>query len=116
MEALPEVIDSLVVDIEYLGRPAFMPLFVVLREGLGLDEPLQSAIRQRIRETLSPRFVPDTIEQVAEVPRTLTGKKQELPVKKLLLGRALADVVNKDACANPQAFEWFEAYAARRAG
>ncbi|MBL8359839.1 MAG: acetoacetate--CoA ligase [Rubrivivax sp.] len=116
VEALPEVIDSLVVDIEYLGRPAFMPLFVVLREGLGLDEPLQSAIRQRIRETLSPRFVPDTIEQVAEVPRTLTGKKQELPVKKLLLGRALADVVNKDACANPQAFEWFEAYAARRAG
>jgi acetoacetyl-CoA synthetase len=54
-----------------------------------------------IREQLSPRFLPDAIEQVAEVPRTLTGKKQELPVKKLMLGRALAEVVNPDACANP---------------
>ena len=52
--------------------------------------------------------------QVAEVPRTLTGKKQELPVKKLMLGRALADVVNPDACANPKAFDWYVAYATRR--
>ena len=111
VEALPEVLDSLVVDIEVLGRPSFMPLFVVLRPGLLLDDALRNALRQAIREQLSPRFLPDDIVQVAEVPRTLTGKKQELPVKKLLLGRALADVVNPDACANPGAFAWYEAYA-----
>jgi len=111
VEGLPEVLDSLVIDIEFLGRPSFMPLFVVLREGRVLDAALQEALRQRIREQLSPRFVPDEIVQVAEVPRTLTGKKQELPVKKLMLGRALADVVNRDACANPQCFDWYVRYA-----
>ncbi|MBL8341726.1 MAG: acetoacetate--CoA ligase [Rubrivivax sp.] len=114
VEALPEVLDSLVVDIEVLGRPSFMPLFVVLRDGYLLDDPLRERLRNAIREQLSPRFVPDKILQVAEVPRTLTGKKQELPVKKLLLGRALAEVVNKDACANPQAFDWYERYAKER--
>jgi acetoacetyl-CoA synthetase len=111
VEAVPEVIDSLVVDIEVLGEPPFMPLFVVLKEGHELDAPLRERIVKSIREGLSPRFVPDEIVRVAEVPRTLTGKKQELPVKKLLLGRALKDVVNKDACANPQAFDWYERYA-----
>ncbi|MFO1269067.1 MAG: acetoacetate--CoA ligase [Rubrivivax sp.] len=115
VEALPEVLDSLVVDIEHLGRASFMALFVVLREGSSLDERLRGAIVRGIREQLSPRFVPDDIVQVAEVPRTLTGKKQELPVKKLLLGRALHEVVNKDACANPHAFDWYEGYARRRA-
>jgi len=115
VEALPEVLDSLVVDIEYLGKPSFMPLFVVLRPGAALDAALEAEIRQRIRVGLSPRFVPDEVVQVAEIPRTLTGKKQELPVKKLMLGRALAEVVNKDACANPAAFDWFVAYAAQRA-
>lgn len=114
VEAAPEVLDSLVVDIEYLGRPPFMPLFVVLRPGCTLDKALDDSLRQRIREGLSPRFLPDEIVQVQEVPRTLTGKKQELPVKKLMLGRALAEVVNRDACANPQAFDWYVAYAARR--
>ncbi len=112
VEAIPEVLDSLVVDIEYLGRPSFMPLFVVLSPGRRLDPQLEAELRRRIREGLSPRFVPDAIVQVAEVPRTLTGKKQELPVKKLLLGRVLAEVVNKDACANPAALDWFAAYAA----
>ena len=60
---------------------------------------------------MSPRFVPDEIVQVAEIPRTLTGKKQELPVKKLLLGKPLADVVNPDACANAAAFDWIRAQA-----
>jgi acetoacetyl-CoA synthetase len=115
VEAIPEVLESLVVDIEVLGQPAFMPLFVVLRPGLKLDEALEAEIRQRIREQISPRFVPDEIVQVAEVPRTLTGKKQELPVKKLLLGRPLAEVVNPDACANPAALDWFATYARWRA-
>jgi acetoacetyl-CoA synthetase len=114
VEALPAVVDSLVVDIEYLGRPSWMPLFVVLAAGRRLDDALRTELRQSIRDGLSPRFVPDDIIQVAEIPRTLTGKKQELPVKKLLLGRVLGDVVNKDACANPQAFDAFVAYAQQR--
>ncbi len=116
VESHPQVLDSLVADIEFLGRPSFMPLFVVLRPGVSLDAALDAELRRRIREDLAPRFVPDTIVQVAEIPRTLTGKKQELPVKKLLLGRPLAEVVNKDACANPQAFDWFVDYARRHAG
>jgi acetoacetyl-CoA synthetase len=115
VEAVPEVLDSLVIDIEVLGRPSFMPLFVVLRAGATLDDALRAEIGQRIRDGVSPRFLPDEIVQVAEIPRTLTGKKQELPVKKLLLGRALAEVVNPDACANPAAFDWFAEYAKRRA-
>ena len=114
VESLPEVIDSLVVDIEHLGQPSYMPLFVVLRDGLTLDELLRDRLRQAIREQLSPRFTPDDILQVREVPRTLTGKKQELPVKKILLGRTLTDVVNKDACANPGAFDWYVDFALAR--
>jgi acetoacetyl-CoA synthetase len=109
------VLDSLVVDLEYLGRPSFMPLFVVLRDGARLDDALRAEIRVRIREQVSPRFLPDAIVQVEEIPRTLTGKKQELPVKKLMLGRAAAEVVNKDACANPGAFDWFVDYARQHA-
>ena len=113
VEAHPQVLDSLVVDIEVLGRPSFMPLFVVLRPGVVLDDVLRQELRQRVRDGLSPRFLPDEIVQVEQVPRTLTGKKQELPVKKLMLGRALAEVVNKDACANPAAFDWYVDYAKR---
>jgi acetoacetyl-CoA synthetase len=115
VEAMPQVLDSLVVDLECLGRPSFMPLFVVLRPGRVLDAAMERELRQRIRDGLSPRFLPDEIVQVQEIPRTLTGKKQELPVKRLMLGCALAEVVNRDACANPAAFDWFVAYAAKHA-
>ncbi|MDA8523199.1 acetoacetate--CoA ligase [Acidovorax sp. NCPPB 4044] len=111
VEALPEVLDSLVVDLEYLGRESYMPLFVALREGAMLDGPLRERIAGAIRTALSPRFVPDEIVQVAEVPRTLTGKKQELPIKKLLLGQPLEKVVNRDAMANPGCLAWYEAFA-----
>ena len=114
VEALPEVLDSLVVDLEYLGRGSFMPLFVVLRDGAQLDAALAERIRAAIRHALSPRFVPDEIVQVAQVPRTLSGKKQELPIKKLLLGQPLDKVVNRDAMANPECLAWYQEYAARR--
>ncbi len=114
VEALPEVLDSLVVDLEHLGRESYMPLFVVLRPGLTLDATLQARIAGAIRTALSPRFVPDEILQVAEVPRTLSGKKQELPVKKLLLGQPLEKVVNKDAMANPQCLAWYVDFARSR--
>ena len=86
VEALPEVLDSLVVDLEYLGRESYMPLFVVLREGLTLDAALTARMKAGIRTALSARHVPNEIFQVSAVPRTLSGKKMELPVKKLLMG------------------------------
>jgi acetoacetyl-CoA synthetase len=115
VEALPEVLDSMVVDLEYLGRDSYMPLFVVLRPGAMLDEALRARIAASLRTALSPRFVPDDMFQVAEIPRTLSGKKQELPIKKLLLGQPLDTVVNKDAMANPSSLDWFVAFAEQRA-
>ncbi|MBG9389104.1 acetoacetate--CoA ligase [Caenimonas aquaedulcis] len=113
VEALPEVLDSMVVDLEYLGRESYMPLFVVLRPGVSLDDAMKAKINGAIRTALSPRFVPNEIFQVAEIPRTLTGKKQELPVKKLLLGQPMEKVVNRDAMANPACMDWYAALARR---
>jgi acetoacetyl-CoA synthetase len=114
IEALPDVVDSLVVDLEYLGRESYMPLFVVLRPGLTLDEALQRKIVDAIKTALSPRFVPNAIFQVTEIPRTLSGKKQELPIKKLLLGQPLEKVMNKDAMANPACLDWYVEFALKR--
>jgi len=114
VEALPEVLDSMVVDLEYLGRESYMPLFVVLRPGIALDDAMKAKIDNAIKTALSPRFVPNDIFQVAEIPRTLSGKKQELPIKKLLLGQPLEKVVNKDAMANPACLDWYVALANQR--
>jgi len=113
VEDLPEVLDSLVVDLEYLGRESFMPLFVVLREGLVLDDALCDTMRTRIRNALSSRHVPNEILQVPAVPRTLSGKKMEVPIKKLLLGHAPHSIANRDAMANPDSLDWYFAYAER---
>jgi acetoacetyl-CoA synthetase len=115
VEALPEVMDSMVVDLEYLGRESYMPLFVVLREGLTLDDALRERLNESIKTALSPRFIPNEIFQVAEIPRTLSGKKQELPIKKLLLGQALDKVLNRDAMANPGCLDWYVNFARSRA-
>ena len=112
VEALPDVLDSMVVDCEYLGRDSYMPLFVVPRPGVVVDERLKAAISNAIRSALSPRFVPSEIIEVAEIPRTLSGKKQELPIKKLLLGQPVAKVINRDAMANPGCLDWYIAFAA----
>ena len=114
VEALPEVMDSMVVDLEYLGRESYMPLFVVLRDGLALDAAVRQRITDSIKTALSPRFVPNDVFQVAEIPRTLSGKKQELPIKKLLLGQPVEKVINKEAMANPACLDWYVDFAARR--
>ncbi|PUE33496.1 acetoacetate--CoA ligase [Limnohabitans sp. Jir72] len=111
VEALPEVMDSMVVDLEYLGKESYMPLFVVLRPGTTLDDALKAKLNNAIKVALSPRFIPNEIFQVAEIPRTLSGKKQELPIKKLMLGQPLEKVVNKDAMANPGCLDWYVALA-----
>ena len=82
-----------------------MPLFVVTRAGLG--DALKDAINDAIRTAVSPRFVPNEIIEIQEVPRTLSGKKLEVPVKKLLLGGDPARVVNRDSMANPDSFDFF---------
>lgn len=115
VEALPEVLDSMVVDLEYLGRESYMPLFVVLRPGATLNDAMKDKIASAIRIALSPRFVPDAIVATPEIPRTLSGKKQELPIKKLLLGQPIEKVVNKDAMANPGCLDWYVAFAKERA-
>ena len=107
VEALPEVMDSMVVDLEYLGKESYMPLFVVLRPGIALDDALKAKLNNAIKVALSPRFIPNEIFQVAEIPRTLSGKKQELPIKKLMLGQPLEKVVNRDAMANPGCLDWY---------
>ncbi len=107
VEALPEVLDSMVVDLEYLGRESYMPLFVALRDGVTLDDAMKAKLNNAIKTALSPRFVPNDIFQVKEIPRTLTGKKQELPIKKLMLGQPIEKVVNIDAMANPGCLDWY---------
>lgn len=120
IEALPEVLDSMVVDLEYLGRDSYMPLFVVLREGIVLDTAMKARINAAVEAGLSRRFLPNDIFAVAEIPRTLSGKKQELPVKKLLLGHPVEKVINRDAMANPGCLDWYldfaKAYLGKRAG
>jgi len=108
------VLDSMVVDLEYLGRESYMPLFVVLRDGVTLDRAMQARINAAIEASLSRRFLPNEIIAVPEIPRTLSGKKQELPIKKLLLGQPLEKVINRDAMANPGCLEWYLAFARER--
>jgi acetoacetyl-CoA synthetase len=107
VEALPAVLDSMVIDLEYLGRESRMILFVVLREGHALDSALQMRINEAIKTSVSPRFIPDVTLQAPEIPRTLSGKKQEVPIKKVFLGQPLAKVVNPEAMANPQCLNWY---------
>jgi acetoacetyl-CoA synthetase len=114
VEALPEVRDSLVVDLEYLGKPSYMPLFVVLREGHVLDEALRARINDEIRRKASPRHVPNEIIATPEIPRTLTGKKMELPVRKLLLGAQPESVASPDTMVNPGSFDFFIRFATQR--
>jgi acetoacetyl-CoA synthetase len=111
VEALPEIQDSLVVDLEFLGKESFMPLFVVLTEPGKLGGSLKDKIKSAIRQSVSARFVPDEIIEIPEVPRTLSGKKLEVPVKKLLLGGDPEKVVNRDSMVNPASFDIFITYA-----
>ncbi|SFQ29949.1 acetoacetate--CoA ligase [Pseudomonas borbori] len=107
VEALPQVLDSMVVDLEFLGKPSYMPLFIVLGEGASLDDALRNQIMSSIREALTARHVPNDVFVVPAIPRTLSGKKLELPVKKLLLGHPVEKVVNKDSMANPASLDWY---------
>ena len=91
-----------------------MPLFVVLREGAELDDDLEREIRRRVREDCSPRHVPDEIVAVDAVPRTLSGKVLELPVKRMLMGADPEQAASRDSLANPEALDAFAAFSRAR--
>jgi acetoacetyl-CoA synthetase len=111
--ALEDITDALVVDVPREGEENFMPLFVVLREGASLDDDLVRAIRDRIREDCSPRHVPNEVVAVTEVPRTLSGKVLELPVKRILQGTPPEKAASRDSLSNPGSLDFFVEYAGR---
>ena len=98
-----EVEDALVVDVPAGDGDTWMPMFVVLRDGVALDDRIRAEITARVRADCSPRHVPDVIDQVAVVPRTITGKILEVPVKRILMGQPIDKVVSRDALADPDA-------------
>lgn len=105
--AVPEVVDALAVDLPRDGTPGWLALYVVLRQGARLDDALVGRIKTRIRENCSPRHVPDEITAVPAVPRTLSGKLLEVPVKRILMGAEPSMVASRDSLANPEALDWF---------
>jgi acetoacetyl-CoA synthetase len=113
--SVDEVVDALVVDLPRPGTDGWMPLFVVLREGAELDEELPREIARRVRERCSPRHVPDEVFQIDEVPRTLSGKVLEVPVKRILMGTPPEKAASRDSLANPAALDYFVAMASRLA-
>ena len=104
---LDEVVDALVVDIPRPGTEGWMPLFVVLREGAELDDELKRRMASSVRERCSPRHVPDEAYRIDEVPRTLSGKALEVPVKRILMGEPPERAASRDSLANPEALDWF---------
>jgi acetoacetyl-CoA synthetase len=107
-----DVVDALVVDVPREGTDGWMPLFVVLREGATLDDDLVARIKRRIREDCSPRHVPNDIHEIAEVPRTLSGKALEVPVKRILMGQPADKAASRESLANPAALDYFVELAA----
>jgi acetoacetyl-CoA synthetase len=105
--ALPQVVDALVVDVPRAGTQGWMPLFVVLAAGVELDDALREEIRRRIRDDCSPRHVPDDVHVLPEVPRTLSGKVLEVPVKRILMGTPVDQAASRDSLANPDSLDVF---------
>jgi len=107
VQGIPEITDALVVDIPKPGTEGWMPLFVVLADGETLDDELTGEIKRRIRELCSPRHVPDAVYEIAEVPRTLSGKVLEVPVKRILTGTPPEQAASRDSLANPRSLDYF---------
>jgi acetoacetyl-CoA synthetase len=114
VETLPEIADSLVIGVEQPDGGYYMPLFVVLADGRSLDDGIVTRIKDTLRSTLSPRHVPDEVIAVPAIPRTLSGKKMEIPVKKLFQGVPLEQACNPGATADPKVLEHFEGLAKGR--
>ncbi|SER82404.1 acetoacetate--CoA ligase [Psychrobacillus sp. OK032] len=107
VEGLDGIMDSLVIDLEVLGRQTSLLLFVVLRTDQLLDAHMEKKIREQIRTQISPRFMPDKIYSVEQIPKTLNGKKMEVPIRKLLLGFEFQKVINPDSMNNPESLPFY---------
>jgi acetoacetyl-CoA synthetase len=116
VSGIDAVVDALVVDIPRPGTEGWMPLFAVLADGADLDDELVGEIKRRIREHCSPRHVPDEIFEIAEVPRTLSGKVLEVPVKRILTGTPVERAASRDSLANPASLDFFVELAGTLAG
>jgi len=114
--SLDEIVDALVVDVPRPGTEGWMPLFVVLREGAEVNDELRKEIARRVREHCSPRHVPDEVFVIKEVPRTLSGKVLEVPVKRILMGTPAEQAASRDSLANPAALDYFTEMAGRLDG
>ncbi|MDX2285777.1 MAG: acetoacetate--CoA ligase [Bacteroidia bacterium] len=115
LDQLPAVRDSLIVNLELEGGRNYMPLFVLLNAGYALDEALVRSIQQTLRSAYSPRHVPDEVIAAPDLPYTISGKKLETPVKKLLMGMPIEKAANPGAMRNPESLEFFTAFRAQRA-
>jgi acetoacetyl-CoA synthetase len=111
LASVDEVEDALIINLDLPGGGFFMPLFVTLRRGLLLDDALRQKIRDRLRREYTPRHVPDRIIQVRDIPATLTGKKMEVPVRRILLGMPREAAANVNAMRNPGSLDEFVSYA-----
>ncbi|HTU09072.1 MAG TPA: acetoacetate--CoA ligase, partial [Trebonia sp.] len=111
LEGIPEVDDAIVVNLDLPGGQFFMPMFVKLADGVTLDETIETEIKTRLRREYTPRHIPDKIIQVPAIPTTLTGKKLEVPVRKILLGTPLENAANTSAMADPSSLDAFLDYA-----
>ena len=102
-----DIVDALVVDLPRDGTDGWMPLFVVLRDGVSLNDDIVAEIRRRVREDCSPRHIPNEIRQITAVPRTLSGKVLEVPVKRILMGTPATEAASRESLANPEALDYF---------
>jgi acetoacetyl-CoA synthetase len=116
LDRLDEVADALIVCLEEPGGAFYMPLFVKLAPGRSLDDGVRATIVRRLRSEGSPRHVPDTIIEVPAIPYTLTGKKMEIPVRRLLAGARAETVASPDAMMDPRALDFYLAFAQARVG
>ncbi len=114
VEGFPEVLDSLIIGLELPGGGYYMPLFVVLRDDVALDDAFKTRIKGALRSNISPHHVPDEVFAILEVPRTLNGKKLEVPVKKLLMGIPAEKAISTDSMSNPQSLQYFVEFARKR--
>jgi acetoacetyl-CoA synthetase len=113
VESVPEVVDSMLIDVDRPDGTSEMLLFVVLRDGRPLDAPVVGAMNAAIRAAVSPRFIPDRIIAAPAVPRTISGKKQEVPIKRLFSGQAAKASISREVMANPECLDWYVAESAR---